>query len=182
MGLSSNNNPVKLVTSFIYKDEACLEQAEKSILKRFGEYEPLIESLPFDYTDYYNEEFGEPLKRKLVAFKKLVKIDKIYKVKQFSNKIENRLKEGGKRRVNIDPGYVTEAKLVLLTTKDYTHRLYVGGKIFAETTLYYQNDAFRAWPWTYPDYASDELRGYFEKIRDIYVGQIKNTKIGHYGA
>ena len=175
MRLTKKHNPVKLITSFIYKDEKCLESAEKAVRKHFGGYEPVISEMPFDYTDYYTEEFGSPLKRKLVAFKKRVNTETVYKAKLITNKIEDRLKRDGRRRVNIDPGYITEAKLVLLTTKDYSHRLYVGGNIFAEVTLYYQNDAFRSWPWTYPDYASDEIKDYFFKVRNIYMKQIKNN-------
>jgi hypothetical protein len=42
------------------------------------------------------------------------------------------------RPLNLDPGYLTEAKLVLATTKDRNHRLYLDRGIFAEVTLCYQ--------------------------------------------
>ena len=119
------------------------------------------------------EEMGKPLMRKLVCFKKLVEKEDISRIKLKTNELENHFSAGKNRTVNIDPGYVTEAKLVLLTTKDYTHRVYIGKRIFAESTLFYQDGEFRPWPWTYPDYASKELASYFEKIREIYIKDIK---------
>jgi hypothetical protein len=133
-------------------------------------------AVPFDQTDYYFPEFGQPLKRKIISFKKLVSMEKIYMVKIASNRLEDRSMAYGKRRVNIDPGYVTDAKLVLLTTKDYSHRVYIGKGIFSEVTLFFQNGSFKAWPWTYPDYAKDEMRSFFDKVRGLYMDDLKELK------
>ncbi len=169
MGVLSEQRPVKLVSSIIFKEDKHLEEAERKLKRTYGQTESIERWLPFDKTDYYYEELGRPLRRKFICFKKLVKKDKIYKIKLVTNRIEDRLRRRGKRLVNIDPGYVTEAKLVLLTTKDYTHRVYVAGRIFAESTLFYQEDTFKPWPWTYPDYASAEAVAYFNEIRQLYM-------------
>lgn len=169
MGAEVQQKPVKLVTSIIYRDESSLEEAERELKRLYGEFGLVKEIGVFDYTDYYCEEMGSPLKRKLISFNKLVGQDNIAEIKRATNKIENRLSVDGKRVVNIDPGYITEAKLVLLTTKDYTHRVYVGGNIFAESTLFYKDGKFMSWPWTYPDYASEEMISYFEKVRMAYM-------------
>ncbi|MGB2629682.1 MAG: DUF4416 family protein [Candidatus Omnitrophota bacterium] len=173
MGVPVEQKPVKLIASIIFKDEGDLYQAERRLRTLFGPFESLEKSAPFGYTDYYREEMGHPLKRKLICFKNLIDPEKMYKVKLRTNRIEYKISADRKRKVNIDPGYVTEAKLVLLTTKDYTHRIYIRGRIFAETTLSYQDGGFKPWPWTYPDYASKELRDYFEKVREIYINDIK---------
>ena len=78
-----------------------------------------------------------------------------------------------KRLVNIDPGYLTLAKLVLASTKDYVHRIYVGSGIFAEITLFYANGNFGPWQWSYPDYKTKEYAAIFGAIRNIYEKQIK---------
>jgi hypothetical protein len=169
MGSLVKQRPVKLVVSLIYKDKDRMEIAEKRLNKLYGPEEPLEKTLPFDYTDYYTAEFGGPLTRKMLCFKIPVGIEGIAKIKLASNAIEDKLKVDGKRTVNIDPGYVTEAKLALLTTKDYTHRVYIGKNIFAEVTLHFKNGSFRAWPWTYPDYSTPEMIGYFNAVRDIYL-------------
>ena len=173
MGALLERRPVKLIASIIYKEEADLEAAQGKLKSIYGMLEDIEKVLPFDKTDYYYEELGKPLKRKFMCFKKLVNKEKIYRIKLKTNKIEDNFRKSGRRIVNIDPGYVAEAKLVLLTTKDYTHRVYIGGQIFAESTLFFQDGTFKAWPWTYPDYASEEAISYFNEIREVYTRDIK---------
>jgi hypothetical protein len=78
----------------------------------------------------------------------------------------------GRRRVDVDPGYLTRTKLVLATTKDYAHRVYLGRGIYAEVTLSYRQGAFHPWPWTYPDYASPEYAPQLEAMRRLYLRQL----------
>jgi len=70
--------------------------------------------------------------------------------------------------VNLDPGYLTLSKLVLATTKDYSHRLYIGGGMYAEVTLHFENGDWRAWPWTYPDFAAGTYHSFFRQVRESY--------------
>lgn len=169
MGKVLKKKAVRLIASIIFKDKKYLDKAEKSLKKLYGPIDALEKILPFDYTDYYCDEMGSGLKRKIISFEKLIDKEKLAKTKLDTNSLEDSLSIGGKRTVNIDPGYVTEAKLVLLTTKDYTHRVYIGRGIFAEVTLFFKEGSFRSWPWTYPDYASDEMISYFNKVRELYV-------------
>ncbi|MFH1836797.1 MAG: DUF4416 family protein [Candidatus Omnitrophota bacterium] len=173
MGKICVQAPVKLVTSIIFNDEKAAEEAEKKLCKLFGKKEALEKVLPFDLTDYYSKEMGKDLKRKLICFEKLAEKEGIYDIKIRTNRIEDLFSQNGKRKVNIDPGYVTEAKLVLLTTKDYTHRIHIGRGIFAESTLCFKDGAFGSWSWSYPDYASEAMRDYFKEVRTLYVKQMK---------
>jgi len=175
MGEVEQQKPVKLFCSVIFKEATQAEKALKEMVALYGELEEKELSTSFDYTDYYEEEMGKPLYRKMLLFKNLVEKDNTARIKHESNRIEGNLATGGKRTVNLDPGYITEAKVVLLTTKDYTHRIYIGDKIFAESTLFFQDGSFNPWPWTYPDYGSDELRNYFNDSRDLYM---KSRKAG----
>ncbi len=170
---------VKLISSFVYKDEAMLSKALKAFSGIYGPVDELSKDMDFDLTDYYDKEFGTPLRRKLVSFEKLIELEGIGDSKIRSNGIEDSHKENNRRTVNIDPGYITEAKLVLLTTKDYTHRIHVKNNIFAECTLFFQDGEFRRWPWTYPDYASDELREYFGAVREMYIKQLRGSSLRH---
>ena len=169
MGALGDQRPVKLVSSIIFRDDGIRREVEDRLKKLYGSFEPLEEIFPFDYTDYYYDELGGPLKRKLVCFKRLIGKEKASEIKLITNRIEDRFRKDRKRTVNIDPGYVTEAKLVLLTTKDYTHRVYIGKRIFAESTLFFQDGTFKSWPWTYPDYASAEMVSYFNQVRELYM-------------
>lgn len=177
MGVLVNQNPVKLVASIIYKDDALVDSVEKELIQRYGPLTPLEKTLPFDFTDYYEEEFGKPLKRKLICFDRPADPEEMAAVKLATNEIEDGFRKDGKRTVNIDPGYVTEAKLVLLTTKDYNHRVYLGKRIFAESTLYFQEGTFNPWPWTYPDYASEPLVSYFNEVRALYTDGLKKRRL-----
>ena len=98
----------------------------------------------------------------------------IAEIKVLTNKIEEKLSSAGKRLVNIDPGYLDLAKLILASTKDYSHRIYLGKGIYAEITLSYQGKSFQGWQWTYPDFRTTEYRNIFNQIRELYAGQISN--------
>jgi len=159
---------VKLIVGFIFKEEAHFNKAKPALLRYFGSVDFESQSIPFNYTDYYREEFGEPLKRKFISFRKLISPDKLCDIKALSNKIEDRLSLKGRRMVNIDPGYLDLSRLILATTKDFAHRIYLNRGIYAEVTLFYKDKTFHAWPWTYPDYKTVEYIETFNKIREIY--------------
>ncbi len=171
MGKIKIHSPVKLITGFIFKDEPVLEQAVSFLERRFGKMDFESPALKFIHTDYYQAEFGKDLSRKFVSFKKLISPDELARIKIFTNKIEEKLSQGSRRRINIDPGYLDLAKLVLATTKDYAHRIYLNKGIYAEVTLVYQDKMFKPQSWTYPDYRTTEYLEIFNRIRDIYAQQ-----------
>ena len=173
MGIIQKAAPVKLIAGFIFREETLYLRARQQLIRRFGgvDFESAI--LPFTLTSYYEKEFGAPLKRSFVSFTKLIPSEKLAEIKIVANKIESALREGRDRTVNIDPGYVDQAKLVLASTKDYVHRIHLNKGIFAEITLHYQDKSFRPWAWTYPDYQTPEYIGIFNRIRELYGRQIK---------
>jgi len=166
---------MKLIIGFIFKNEKVVERAKLLLKKRFGEIDFESSTLAFKHTDYYCAEFGKDLKRRFISFKKLISPQDLPRIKLTTNRIENRLSCAGSRLINIDPGYLDLAKLILASTKDYKHRIYLSQGIFAEVTLFYQGGTFRSWEWTYPDYQTDEYIAIFNQIRGIYATQIKNS-------
>ncbi|MDD5449258.1 MAG: DUF4416 family protein [Candidatus Omnitrophica bacterium] len=172
MGRIEIPKPVKLFTGFITNDIALMEAAQGALEKKFGEIDLRSDCLDFDFTDYYNKEMGAALKRRFIGFKKLAAPEKINRVKMFTNKLEARFSSRGKRKINIDPGYISLSKLVLLTTKDYYHRLYLGKGIYAEVTLYYKDKALKAFEWTYPDFKSPAYMDFFNRLRAVYFSQL----------
>ena len=159
---------VKLIAGLIAKEEH-FNEAEARLKRRFSEIDFRSSSIAFNYTDYYKEEFGPALSRKFISFKKLIRADNLAQIKIITNKLEKKLSRCGRRRVNIDPGYIDESKLVLATHKDFSHRIYLKKGIFAEVTLCFQDKSFRPWPWTYPDYRTAEYIDIFNKIRELYI-------------
>jgi hypothetical protein len=51
--------------------------------------------------------------------------------------------------------------------------MYLARGIWAEVTLIYKGETYSGLEWTYPDYASEELRSVFKEIRTIYKGRLK---------
>ncbi len=174
MGKITPNKPVKLIIGFIFKESRALDKAKAILEARFGKIDFASAILPFSLTDYYQAEFGSDLKRVFISFKQLIWPGDLAAIKISTNKIEERISVGHRRLVNIDPGYLDLAKLVLASTKDYAHRVYLDKGIYAEITLFYQGKGFCAWVWTYPDYRTNDYRNIFNQIREIYAGQIKN--------
>lgn len=143
--------------------------------KKFGRIDYYSLILNFDYTGYYYKEMGRPLKRAFISFQELTGEDKLADIKLYTNRLEKHFSVKGKRSINIDPGMLNLAKLILATTKDYSHRIYLNKGIFAEVTLCYRSGSFRPWPWTYPDYRSEQCIAIFNSIRNIYISQAKNV-------
>jgi hypothetical protein len=150
---------------------AC-EKAKKMLNRSFGGIDYESGTLNFQFTDYYTNEMGDNLKRKFLSFGRLACLDDIYRVKLRTNTMEARLSMSGKRTVNIDPGYLDLSKLVLFTTKDYSHRIHIKKGIYAESTLFFRDKTYNAWPWTYPDYKTTTYLDIFHSIRQIYKNQI----------
>jgi len=176
MGKIRKQSPVKLIAGFIFKDEDCFSKAKDCLIKRFGKLDYESQTIPFTHTDYYEKEFGKDLKRKFINFNKLIHPDKLPDIKIFTNKIEKKLSPAFCRRINIDPGYLNLSKLILATTKDFTHRVYLNKDIYAEVTLFYKDKKFCYWEWTYPDFRTDEYLEIFGNIRAIYEEQTRSTR------
>jgi hypothetical protein len=173
MGSISKPQPVKLAVGFIFKDQAILLKAESILRKKFGDLDFESETLPFTYTDYYEKELGKGLKRKFISFKKLILPESLTHIKVLTNNIEKKLSVDAHRLINIDPGYVDLSKLVLASTKDFSHRIYMGRGIYSEVTLMYQDKTFNSKDWTYPDYRTPEYIAIFNRIREIFAAQLK---------
>lgn len=127
---------------------------------------------PWDHTDYYEAEFGPGLTKRLLFFERLIDQGEIREIKLAAVGLEARLSSGGKRTVNIDPGYLTEAKVVLASTKDYSHRVSLGGGVFAEVTLYHMHGSFRPHLFTYRDYMAPASIRLFEEVREAFRGLV----------
>jgi thioredoxin reductase len=96
-------------------------------------------------------------------------MSEFYRIKLYANRLESKFLNSSLRLINIDPGYIDKAKLVLASTKDYAHRIYLQKGIFAEVTLTYRGNSFSPNDWSYPDYRSKEYIDIFNQIRALYT-------------
>jgi hypothetical protein len=140
--------------------------------EQLGPIDTQSQLLEFDYTNYYEPEMGSGLKRKLLGFGRLASPEALVDLKLFTNRVEQTFAVNGKRTVNIDPGYLMAARVVLASTKNFAHRLYLGKGIYGEVTLLYQKKDFQTLPWTYPDYRSEAYRQFFRELRRVYMAQL----------
>lgn len=170
--------PVKLVIGVLFSEEDTLAQAKKHLQKRFGPFDFQSGVLPFNYTKYYESQMGPSLKRQFFSAERLVTPERLADIKLYTNRLEEKLSRKGAqnkifpRRINLDPGYICAAKLVLATCKDYSHRLYLEKGIYAEVTLQYRGNTFVPQEWTYPDYRSKEYIEIFQTVRAMYMKQL----------
>jgi hypothetical protein len=178
MGKIKTPELVTPIASVFTSDEKLFEPVKETLSKRLGSciYESSV--LPFNHTDYYTAEMGSDLKRSIFAFNELIVPSKLPALKLWSNSLEQDWAVGSKRQVNIDVGYISLGKLVLASTKDHSHRLYLGEGIYGEVTLRFVGGQFQPWPWTYPDYASLQYRKIFAEIRRLHREKLR-TKSTH---
>jgi len=174
MGHAKSPKAVKLIVSAFAPSDELLQEARGALEAAWGAIDYESELLLFDHTPYYEREFGPGLVRRIWSFAALVDPGDLATIKLRTNEFERRWSvEGDRRQINLDSGYVSMAKLVLATTKNHGHRIYVGQGIYAEVTLQYRDGAFHPWPWTYPDYATRPYCALFEGIRRRYVDQLR---------
>ena len=167
---------VKLISSIFSPEKSLIMKIIEELEKRFGPIEWISPELFFDKSKYYAKEMGWPLYRRFISFRDLIKPESIVSIKLYTNKIEDKYSVNGNRRVNIDPGYICLERLVLVTGKNYTHRIYLSNGIYADLTLIYKKKSFRPLDWTYPDYADPTIISYFNEIRQRYIEQLRKKK------
>ncbi|MDD3726218.1 MAG: DUF4416 family protein [Candidatus Ratteibacteria bacterium] len=179
MEIRKEYQKVKLFCGILYRDEYIIKEVVDMLTSKMGELDIIAGPFPFTFTDYYQKEMGDNLKRRFVSFKSPVSAENSYIWKHITNDIEKQFHPGGEfpRGVNLDPGYLTLSHIVLFSTKDFYHRIYLGKGIFAEVTLYYEKGRFLSLPWTYPDYKTPEYLNFFKQVRDTYRNQLKDEDV-----
>ena len=165
--------PAKLVIGMFMKQRRLVAAAVEALHAEFGPSDMISPWLPFEQTDYYEPEMGAPLFRRLSSFKRLIDQIDLADIKLCTNRIEDRLRQDGRRQVNIDPGYLLAERFVLATGKNYSHRIFIGKGIYADLTLIFIKGSYRPLEWTYPDYREDRLRSYLNTTRRKYLDDLK---------
>lgn len=169
--------PVKLFVGLLSGDVDLLRRARQLLTRKYGQIDAESDIWPFDQTDYYATEMGPDLQRTFVSIADLIRPDSLAEIKRETVGLEAQIADETlsvvPRPVNIDPGILDLSKVVLATTKDANHRIYLGSGIYAESTLQYVSGQWQPWPWTYPDYADPRTLAYFTNVRETYRTQRK---------
>ncbi len=172
-----NPQPVKLIIGILAANETALAEAVKAISKSFGIIDLKSDIWPFTQTDYYKDEIGPNALRQFVSIEKLIDPGKLAQIKHDTNSLEQQLADSLKlslpRPVNLDPGIIEPSKLILASTKNFSHRIYIGNKMFAEVTLMYEKGRWRHFEYTFPDYRQSCYQNFLTKVRCRLMEQLK---------
>ena len=157
--------PVKPVCAVTFAPNTVLSEVIEKLEELLGPVEDRTEVFKFSFTGYYSNEMGQDLKKIFMSFKELVHPSRLAELKNASNVLEKTWQSGDNRSVNIDPGYVTAAKLVVASAKDFAHRIFIGDGIYADLQLQYRDNKFRTQHWTFPDYQTETALLFFKNVR-----------------
>ncbi len=159
--------PVLLVAAVTWSPEV----AEAGIVARLEDvWGPISTMGPAfcfdDYTEYYAEEMGAGLTKRILAFAEPVRPEHLADIKLRSNELERFWHTAeGARRVNIDPGYLCALTLVLASGKPSAYRIYLRDGIWAEITLRYERGSYAPLSTTYPDFRAAETIAFLNSLR-----------------
>jgi hypothetical protein len=170
MGSIVPPSPVLLILAAFSRHGEALDWARERAEAAWGPVALTSERFAFDATDYYEASMGPGILKCFFAFERLIDPGEIVERKLATNAWEAKYAGSSDhvepRPLNLDPGYLTPAKLVLASTKDHAHRLYLSRGIFAEVTLYYKHRSWQSRDWTFPDYQRADYQQFFSACRD----------------
>jgi hypothetical protein len=171
MGAIHEPSPVLLIVAASSRYVAALDWAIEQLTNKFGPVNLASDAFDFIETDYYTPTMGADLKKQFLAFERLIDGAALADIKRQTNHWEAEYAALGRhpepRPLNLDPGYITPAKLVLSSTKDHAHRIYLRDGIFAEVTLAYRGGHWQPLEWTYPDYRRADYQSFFTHCREL---------------
>jgi len=162
---------VKLIIAVLYADQEVCEATRDALIQLFGDIDFTSKVFPFDITDYYAEEMGQPLFRIFYGFQHLIDPGTLATTKRTTNRLEAQFSVDGKRRVNLDPGYLDTDKFILASAKANAQKTYLAHGIWADPTLRYEKGKYFPYPWSFPDFRSDRYQNTFMRLRDIFKKQ-----------
>lgn len=174
--------PVKMFVGMLSSEPDLFDVCSQILQKEYGPVDAASEFMPWVNSDYYRGEMGPNLFRKFLFFERATDPGRLSLIKKFTNALENNYAVnsvgGVRRRINLDPGYVTEAKVVLASTKDFSHRVYIGDGIYAEVTLRFsaRDRSFIPHEATYPDFRSESYLALFNNARENLRAFLRNTR------
>lgn len=175
MGSPTPSEKALLFIGTLFSNEDYYIEARQSLERIFGEIVMESPAIKWDFSDYYKDELGGPIYRRFVFFKNLVEQENLSAIKLITNEIERNLSTDEKRNINLDPGYLTPAKIVLASTKDYSHRIYLKDGIYAEVTLIFKKGQFVSHVNTYKDYQDERYLRIFMMARKL-LAILKNCR------
>lgn len=169
MAQPTPHSPALLLLAAFSPHAEALDWARRRAVDDWGPIVLESEIFEFTQTDYYEAEMGVGLRKVFFTFEQPFDPAELADVKLRTNDWEEEYAaEAGHdepRPLNLDPGYLTLGKLVLASTKDHAHRIYLAKGIYAEVTLHYRDKAWQPRQWTFADYRREDYQAFFSQCR-----------------
>ncbi len=165
--------PCLAVVGVLTPDPDCARVVVEELAAGYGGVALWGEAAPFCQTRYYEPEMGSALQRFYCALGELLPAEELPRLKRDAWAVERRHLEGGRRPVNLDPGVLDHSKVVLASFKQGPQKIHLGGGIWADLVLYYQNGGYGPLPWTFPDLKGGDHRAFFAAARKLYKERLK---------
>lgn len=177
MGAIHSPTPVLLLIAASSRYPEALKWGLALSEREFGQAQAVSDAFEFTETAYYTATMGADLRKQFWAIG-MIDPGELAAVKRRTNVWESEYAALGKhlesRPLNLDPGYLTAAKLVLASTKDHAHRIYLSGGIYAEVTLNFRGGQWQELSWTYPDFRRSDYQDFFTTCRGLLMRQLKD--------
>lgn len=171
--------PVVRLVSVISGNADWTQAAVDRLEQEWGAIGNRSKPFPFEAGGYYESQMGGDLKKTVVAFMDFQLPDDLAGWKLHTNEMENQLaldlRTEFPRPVNLDVGYLTQAKWVLATVKDRDHRIYLRDGIFAEITLRYVSKAWTPQRWSYESYRNPDVLAFANEVRGRLREYLRET-------
>jgi len=166
---------VKLIISVLYSDPALFSDFRFRSAAVWGAVDHCGDAFPFDMTEYYSSEMGKGLFRTFLSYVNLVDAVSLPWIKELCEELEREYSLEGRRRLNLDPGYIDLGKLVLASCKYGHQKIPVSPRVYADPVLHFRRSSCESFDWTFPDFRDPRYHSELCSIRNLYKEQLKKT-------
>lgn len=149
---------MKLLIAVMYPDKETCDKAVSELKEQFGETDSQSDEYEFTFTDYYEKESGENLKKKFVSFKKIINNKELSEIRLTTGKIEDKFRADNKRTVNIDPGYISKEGVFMASLKQKPFKEDIGNGVFLHKILGFEDGKIIEFNHTFADYKQDKIK------------------------
>ncbi len=179
MGQTRQHFGTLFFTAIFSQNVAAIQWGQKQLETLIGPVLIASPLLDFNETSFYSATMGGDLRKQMFIFDAAYDPATLPDWKNRTNRLEEDYRQAFpssvERPINVDPGYLSEAKLVLATTKDRDHRVYLRDGIYGEVTLYYLRTGWQFSRWTYPDYRRADVFAFLTKGRELLRKRIQES-------
>jgi hypothetical protein len=166
----------KAIAALMFREREFFDRGLAMLSEKLGNPDLTGAPVPFTTSSYYEEEMGPGLTKAVASFPRLMGPHKLPWLKAVATAVEKKLSLEGRRRVNIDPGYVDFYKVVLASSKCGWPKVYLGRGTWADPVLRFYAGGFEPFPWTFPDFKDGRYDKDLRAIRDLYRRQMRGRE------